>query len=305
MEHIDTYNRFLELTKLGHTRKNISNQLGVNQSTINNWFIGKGTSKYEKKNRGEYVGIKIDSGVDISPIKYLVMMSSIEDSTEIFKIYSYIFGLYLGDGYIANFKRTKCLVVTLDSKYSKLNENVINSFKLLFSDVSVVNSKGSVINVKYHDCNLGLIFPQDAPGLKCNRKISIEDWQTKILDPVELLRGLIMSDGSYYMRKSNSQYEYTFSNCSLDIINITRRCLDILEISYGLRFLPTKLKNNHDAYKITISSKTAVSKLHEYIGDKENIRNRKDIKFEGFYYEFNDVKSFRCERNKNRVINKI
>ena len=305
MVHIDIYRRALEMKRLGVSAKNIALELGVNYYTISNWFIGKGTSKYEKKITGQYVGLKIDEGVDISPIGYLKMLSSINDDITLFRLYSYIFGLYLGDGNIMNFKRTKCLSVTLDSKYNNLNEDVIDSFRLLFSDVSVVIRKYNAVDVKYHDCNLGLLFPQDSPGLKCDREIGIEKWQAEILDPIELLRGLIMSDGSYYMRKSNSQHEYNFCNCSLDIINITCKCLDILEIQYGLRFLPTKIKNNHDSYKITVSAKAAVNKLHEYIGDKEDIRDRSYVNFDGFYGDFNEVKSFRCNRNKLRLVNEI
>lgn len=293
MVNIEAYCKVLELKKLGKTANEISNELNVNIHSINNWNKGKGILKYEKKIRGEYARIKIDKGVNISPIDYLLMISKISDHSELFKIYSYIFGLYLGDGNITNFKRTKALCITLDNKYSNLNENVINSFKLLFSDVRIFIRKSNCIDVRYYDCNLGLLFPQDSPGLKCDRQIIIEDWQSSILDPVELLRGLIMSDGSYYMIKSNNHFEYNFANCSIDIIKIACKCLDILKITYGLRSLPAKIKNHHNAFKITISAKDSVSKLHYYIGDKTNIRNRQDVDFVGYYGEYNDVKSFR------------
>ena len=304
MVDIEKYKEALELKKLGYSAKIIADKLKVNICTINNWNISRGNIKYEKIIKGDYNRVKIDEST-ISPIEYLKTLSKLKDDKELFKTYSYIFGLYLGDGCISKLPRTKTLSIALDIKYKNLNMDVINNFKLLFNDVKVIKRKGNCINVRYSNCNLGILFPQDSSGLKCDRKINIEEWQSKILDPIEFLRGLIMSDGSYYMRKSNKKFEYNFANCSIDIINMVCKCLDILHINYGLRYLLTKNKNYHNSYKISIVAKESVDVLHYYIGDKENIVNRNNIENIGYYYEYDNVISYRTMSHTKLSKNKI
>jgi len=75
------------------------------------------------------------------------------------------------------------------------------------------------------------------------------------------MRGLFVSDGSYY--KAKQKYErYNFTNKSLDIINIFRDCLNHFEISHGCR-----IKQN-GIYIVEIQKKSEVIKMKDLVGIK-------------------------------------
>ena|ERR1035438_7249529 len=76
-------------------------------------------------------------------------------------IYSYILGLYLGDGYINKTDRAYRIRIALDKKYLKLNEYAKKQLQIFFSDnsVGVVNAEGC-INLSVYNKELLLLFPQ-------------------------------------------------------------------------------------------------------------------------------------------------
>ena len=76
-----------------------------------------------------------------------------------------------------------------------------------------------------------------------------------------LMRGLFISDGSYYL--ASKKYErYNFTNKSLDIINIFRECLIYFNISHGLRKKPNGI------FIVEIQKKSEVSKMKSLVGLK-------------------------------------
>jgi len=142
--------------------------------------------------------------------------------------YSYLLGLYLGDGHIAKTKPLKNGNVVYkfrifqDAKYINLIQLCIDKMKILFeSEVNVVNKPGCKEIICYKN-NIPEIFPQHGPGKKHTREIVLTDWQKDIVRkyPKEFIKGLIHSDGCRYVIKQ-SEYEYVkyeLSNRSQDIL---------------------------------------------------------------------------------------
>jgi len=65
----------------------------------------------------------------------------------------------------------------------------------------------------------------------------LSKFQLENIDYRNLMRGLFISDGSYYL--AQKKYEcYNFTNKSLDIINIFRNCLDEFNIFHKFRTKP-------------------------------------------------------------------
>ena len=117
--------------------------------------------------------------------------------------YSYLLGIYLGDGWLATSRPTAnpYLVVRLDSLYPQIVKEVelaISVITMLYRPISVRREKSAncfTLQATYpHWCRA---FPQHGPGKKHNRPIVLEPWQREILDrhPGRFLRGLIHSDG--------------------------------------------------------------------------------------------------------------
>lgn len=271
----EQYEEVIKLKADGHTVKRIVELTGLTRSCVNNWV-----------NRGS----KIHTGIskcntkvlDKTPIEYLNSLNPNISNEERYSTYSYLLGLYFGDGCIGRVGRTKCLLISLDKKYTKLNEYVKDSFKTLFNkdpgvlDRSIDNGQKCVVNcvvVRHYSVNLGLIFPHEGIGEKHLRKIELQPWQLDILDYVQFVKGLIHSDGSYYYNKQGKSWNYNFCNTSSDIFEFCKMGLDVLGISYNwhqkkkLGERGTALKNH-----LNIVKQLDVKKLHTLIGDKEDIR---------------------------------
>lgn len=139
--------------------------------------------------------------------------------------YSYLLGLYLGDGCLSEYPRKVRLRVTLDDRYPNIIaecEAAIARIRGSGKTASRVQSEGctQVSNYwKHWPC----LFPQHGLGKKHQRSVRLLPWQLDITreHPQLFLRGLIHSDGSRYLNRvhvggraySYSQYEFTnFSN---------------------------------------------------------------------------------------------
>ncbi len=186
--------------------------------------------------------------------------------------YSYLLGLYLGDGYVGTFDRTFSLTVACDGAYPHLVQECVKSvstFAPRTPTVQVVPGSNGVRVVSYWKA-WPLYFPQHGPGSKLDRKIGLVDWQIEIADehPKALLRGLIHSDGSRCMNtfsvmlkdgpKEYSYPRYFFTNYSTDIQAIFCRTCDRL----GIRWSRSNWRN------VSISHRDSVALLDEFVGPK-------------------------------------
>jgi len=275
MKSDEQYRQVIELKQSGMKIFEIVKITGLTRGCVNNW-IRRGSPLHEGKLKKFQ---ELDS--ETTPLEYLKTLNESLTESERNSAYSFILGMYLGDGCIYKYLRTKQLTIALDKKYQKLNDYVINSMKTLFNkepniyDRSIDNGqkfKANCINVRYYSKHLGLIFPHEGAGAKHLREIKLTDWQTSIISPVDIVKGLIMSDGSYYFCNTFKKFKYTFSNCSLDICNILMTYLGELGIVYNFHKKKTLApKGTTYKYHVDVAKQSEVTKLHNLIGDKNNI----------------------------------
>lgn len=181
--------------------------------------------------------------------------------------YSYILGLYLGDGHLASFPRTKCLRVYLDASYPEVVKECARAIGRLAprNRVSVHPRRGCVV-VQCYSCQWACLLPQHGSGAKHHRSIVLTGWQRDITraHPHELVRGLIHSDGCRFtnpIRSKGRAYfypRYFFSNRSEDIKAIVCEHLDLLGIAW----------RRVGAYNISIARREAVAALDAFVGPK-------------------------------------
>lgn len=186
--------------------------------------------------------------------------------------YSYLLGLYLGDGNISRHGNSFSLCITCDGKYPgliRMCEECVGLFAPRPPAVySVKGSNGKRVTSYWNAWPL--FFPQHGPGSKLDRKIELVEWQVEIVNghPKAFVRGLIHSDGSrcmntFTVQLKNGPREYSypryfFTNYSTDIQQIFCDACDRL----GIRWSRSNWRN------ISISHRKSVALLDEFIGPK-------------------------------------
>jgi hypothetical protein len=178
--------------------------------------------------------------------------------------YSYVLGLYLGDGHVASFPRTKCLRIYLDARYPGIVRSCAEAVARVLpgNRVSVHDGPGCAI-VQCYSRQWSCLLPQHGPGPKHARPIELAAWQRAITHqhPRELIRGLLRSDGSRFENRVGLRYvypRYAFSNRSEDIKAILCEHLDLLGIAW----------RRAGPYTISIARREAVAALDEFVGPK-------------------------------------
>jgi hypothetical protein len=152
--------------------------------------------------------------------------------------YSYLLGMYLGDGYIARMPRTYVLRVYLHKDQGEIVERVRRAISTLLPErrAGWVRDHESVIVVTCYFRNWPVLFPQHGPGRKHRRRIALEPWQRDIVSchPGEFIRGCIESDGCRHRRivKGRNYPAYAFKNRSEDILSLFTWACDLLGLHY-------------------------------------------------------------------------
>jgi hypothetical protein len=174
-------------------------------------------------------------------------------------VYSYVLGLYLGDGYIIKTKRTYRLRIYNTVEYDNLNGYIINNLQKIFikNKVNYVNFK-SYLSIYVYSNKLPILFPQYGSGKKQDRKIELLDWQKEIINYKYLFAGLMHSDGSIYFDRKYKMCDFT--NYSEDILNIYKLCLENLNLNYTT-----------SKHRIFIRNRPNMLWIDENIGDKNKI----------------------------------
>ncbi|GGZ31068.1 helix-turn-helix domain-containing protein [Streptomyces poonensis] len=191
--------------------------------------------------------------------------------------YSYLLGLYLGDGHISHYSehRVPNLMITCTDTWPGLMDACEQAMHTVFPDNSVcrVHRKGCS-NVKVYSKHLHCLFPQHGPGRKHERRIALEPWQQTIVDahPWEFIRGLIHSDGcritnwtTRLVAGERKRYEYPryfFSNKSDDIRKLFTDALDKVGVEW------TTLARGSDPFNISIARKASVTLMDTHVGPK-------------------------------------
>lgn len=189
------------------------------------------------------------------------------------KSYSFLFGLYLGDGWVVKAKNKNSweLRYSLDLKYPGIILEVENEILNLFGIPARLQERPGCVNLKVTISKYIDWFPQHGVGYKHSRLIELSPFQKEIVEqyPEEFIRGLITSDGSIGYGYTNPSYKdklyktYTFSNRSFDIFLLFIWSLSLVGI---IKQFPTFYDNR--IYKITIRDKHSVSILEKIIFNK-------------------------------------
>ena len=178
--------------------------------------------------------------------------------------YSYLLGLYLGDGYIAKSQRVWKLRITLDEQYPQIVESCAVAMEAIMPGqrAHVLSRKTRCVEVSMYSKHWPCLFPQHGPGRKHEREIRLTPWQERLVDRSRqwLLRGLMHSDGCRVVASDRGvrSVRYHFSNRSEDIKKILCDSLDQLGIPW------TRPSDLH----IAVYRKAAVARLDQFIGPK-------------------------------------
>ncbi|WP_026411427.1 transposase [Actinomadura oligospora] len=188
--------------------------------------------------------------------------------------YSYLLGLYLGDGHIAHAPGDKG-VFRLEIACSDVWPGLIDACADALSTVMPGLKVGrracpGCTNVGAYSKHWPCLFPQHGPGMKHTRKIELAPWQRTVVDRHgrEFVRGLIHSDGCRTTNRvrrpgkdGDRSYEYPryfFSNASDDIRKLYTDALDALGIAW----------KQNNARNISVARAEAVARLDEFVGPK-------------------------------------
>jgi hypothetical protein len=189
--------------------------------------------------------------------------------------YSYLLGLYLGDG---------CISVAGDRAKGvwKLRIMCADSWPGLIQEcahaMQAIRPDNKVMMIQREGCTEVLscwrhwpcLFPQHGPGEKHLRKIELADWQQFIVKryPGKFARGLLHSDGyrglnrvRRVLAEGERWYEYPrylFVNESRDILRLCGETLDRLGVEW--RFSKPNT--------ISVAKRDAVARLDEFVGPK-------------------------------------
>jgi hypothetical protein len=188
--------------------------------------------------------------------------------------YSYLLGLYLGDGHIvkaAGDKGVYRLEIACCDDWPGLMDGTAEAIAAVMPALKVGRRRGvGCTNIGAYSKHWPCLFPQHGPGRKHTRKIELTDWQRKIVDGFteEFIRGLLHSDGCRSMNRvrrpckdGDRWYEYpryTFTNVSTDIQRLFTDALDRLDIPWT----QMNWKN------ISVARREAVARLDEFVGPK-------------------------------------
>lgn len=189
------------------------------------------------------------------------------------KQYTYLLGLYLGDGHIVRTHRQG--VYRLEIACADVWPGLIDRAAEAISDVMPGHkvgrrqTRGCAI-VGFYSSHLPCLFPQHGPGRKHERRIALAAWQQELVDehPEDFVRGLIHSDGCRSINQVRRSFNggerwyeyprYNFTNVSLDIQRLFTDALDRL----GIAWTQMNRKN------ISVARREAVARLDEFVGPK-------------------------------------
>lgn len=190
--------------------------------------------------------------------------------------YSYLLGIYLGDGYIAKASHSPVLEISLDARYPGIAEECSRAiWQVLEVQANISQRRTSEVQslrVTAGSQFWPLAFPQHGFGKKHERKIALAEWQQEIVDrhPRPFLRGLLHADGSrsinrfsVALKQGPRQYAYVryfFTNLSTDIQGLFCASCDKL----GIRWTRSSTKN------ISVAERRSVALLDSFVGPKDD-----------------------------------
>jgi hypothetical protein len=187
--------------------------------------------------------------------------------------YSYLLGLYLGDGCISAHPRSSghYLRIACADAWPGLLDSCETAMRVVnpTGNAYRVQAQGYVSVVGYYR-HWPTLFPQHGPGKKHERTIALEPWQQAIVDthPWDFIRGLIHSDGcritnwaTRVVAGERKRYEYPryfFTNLSGDIIRLFTDTLNHVGVEW----------RHANPRNISIARKASVALMDTHVGPK-------------------------------------
>jgi hypothetical protein len=180
------------------------------------------------------------------------------------KAYSYLLGIYLGDGCISRDRRVWRMRITLDSRYPGIIDRTREAIEVLMPGQRAGAWRRSDNCTEVYLCSKHwpCLFPQHGPGKKHLRPIRLQPWQEVLVKEAteDFVRGLIDSDGCRVVANDRGvkSVRYHFSNRSEDIRALYCAALDQLEIPW----------TRPRWFDIAVYRKAATARLDEFVGPK-------------------------------------
>jgi hypothetical protein len=178
--------------------------------------------------------------------------------------YSYLLGLYLGDGCISRSGRVWRLRIVLDSKYPQIIARCRIAIDAVMPgrQAAALHRSDHCTEVSLYSKHWPCLFPQHGPGKKHQRQIRLDTWQQALVRQAtrEFIRGLIDSDGCRVVANDRGvrSIRYQFSNRSDDIRALFTGALDDLGIPW----------TQPSRHTIAIYRRLGVTCLDEFVGPK-------------------------------------
>ncbi len=181
--------------------------------------------------------------------------------------YTYLLGLYLGDGHIVHNRRgVYRLSIYLDVRYPGIIGACSDAMEAVIGRRPGSAHKPGCVGVNTYSKQWPCLFPQHGDGPKHLRPIVLADWQQAIVDehPEALLRGLVHSDGTRHMNrvtvrgKRYAYPRYNFTNASDDIRQIFCDACDAIGVEW----------RGMNARNISVARRASVARLDDFIGPK-------------------------------------
>jgi hypothetical protein len=240
----------LEFVRAGRNDCEIARETGIPRRTILDWRSGR-TPDFDR------VRTRLSPGARSCPI-------CVGDPLRLPQAaFTYLLGLYLGDGCIATHPRGvfRLRIVCADA-YPELIRLCHAAMAEVLPNKVNQTPKVGCTEVASYSKHWPCLFPQHGPGRKHERKIELAPWQQELvdLDPRPLIRGLLHSDGCRVLNWVNgTPYpRYHFTNVSADIRGIFGRACDQL----GIEWRP----NNR--WSLSVARRGSVALLDEFVGPK-------------------------------------
>jgi hypothetical protein len=179
--------------------------------------------------------------------------------------YSYLLGIYLGDGTLSVTRRgVYRLRVVMDIRYPRIIAACVTAMRAVMprNRVHVQRLRSRAVHIGCFSKSWPILFPQHGPGRKHLRRIELVDWQREVVahHPREFIRGLIHSDGCRVLNHVNGKAypRYFFNQVSDDIRNLFCETCDLLGVQWRL--------NRWNS--VSIARAPSVAILDSFIGPK-------------------------------------
>ncbi|MFD7920325.1 transcriptional regulator [Streptomyces sp. NPDC059740] len=250
----------LRLVRDGHSLNSASKETGISRSTLRSWLVAS------------------DPGIRRNPRATCPRHPVDGHLRQVTGDYSYLLGLYLGDGYIVHHRahRVPKLSVACGDAWPGLVELAANALAAVFPANRVGRVRGTGCSYLYVTSkHLPCLFPQHGPGKKHSRPIVLADWQQEIVaeHPWSFLRGLFHSDGCRITNWTTrliggepKRYEYPryfFTNKSADINALCTGTLDAVGVEWRLSH-----RRQGRPSVVSVARRASVALMDAHIGPK-------------------------------------